>query len=289
MPGRVTSLAPVTPVASVVIPAHDEASVLPRCLDALLAGPLDLEVVVVANACSDATAELARARGVRVVETPVPGKAHALDLGDAACTAFPRAYLDADVVLPQAALAAALEALRRPGVLATAPRLAWDPTGVPRRVRAFYRVWTALPYVTDGLLGSGVYVLSQEGRQRFDRFPDAIGDDVFVRSLFAPRERPSSDGVFTISPPRTLRALVAIKTRAWTGNAQHDLAGGAERTPAAQDGGGSGGTLRALLRRPDVWSGLPVYAGVYGVARLRGRRRAAQGRTKGWERDTTSR
>lgn len=279
----------MSPAASVVIPAHDEASVLPRCLDALLDGPLDLEVVVVANACTDATAALARARGVRVVETPVPGKAHALDLGDAACTAFPRAYLDADVVLPQAALAQALETLRRPSVLATAPRLAWDPTGVPRRVRAFYRVWTALPYVTDGLLGSGVYVLSEQGRARFGAFPDAIGDDVHVRSLFAPAERPSSPGTFTIFPPRTLRALVAIKTRAWTGNAQHDRAGGAPRSAPAAGAERGPSTARALLRRPDVWSGLPVYAGVYGLARLRGQRRAAHGRTTTWERDSTSR
>ena len=43
---------------SVVIAAHDEESVLPRCLRALLdaAGPGEFEVFVVANGCTDRTA-----------------------------------------------------------------------------------------------------------------------------------------------------------------------------------------------------------------------------------------
>ncbi|WP_205315402.1 glycosyltransferase, partial [Nonomuraea lactucae] len=87
------------PIASVVIPAHNEEAVLGAGLAALLGGaePGEFDVVVVANACSDRTAEVARAAGVRVVETPTGGKAGALRLGDAACRAFPRLYLDADV------------------------------------------------------------------------------------------------------------------------------------------------------------------------------------------------
>lgn len=56
----------------VVVPAHDEQDWLPRCLAALtiavgrVAVPVD--VVVVADACADDTAALARAAGVEVVE-----------------------------------------------------------------------------------------------------------------------------------------------------------------------------------------------------------------------------
>ena len=62
------------PLASVVIPAHNEEAVLGRCLRVLLAGstPGELDVVVVANACTDRTAEIAREAGVRVVETSTP-------------------------------------------------------------------------------------------------------------------------------------------------------------------------------------------------------------------------
>src|SRR3954447_19697398 len=89
------------PVVSVVVPAHDEEAVIGRCLDTLLAGarPGELDVVVVANACTDRTAEVAGRAGVRVLATPKPGKANAIRLGDAECVTFPRIYLDADVEL----------------------------------------------------------------------------------------------------------------------------------------------------------------------------------------------
>jgi glycosyltransferase involved in cell wall biosynthesis len=57
---------------SVVIPAHNEEELLPRCLDSIIAGVLPprvvLEVVVVANRCTDRTAQIARERGARVIE-----------------------------------------------------------------------------------------------------------------------------------------------------------------------------------------------------------------------------
>lgn len=274
--------------ASIVIPAHDEGPVIDRCLSLLAPfGPdPELDVVVVANGCSDDTADRARGHGVRVIETATPGKAQALNLGDATCSAFPRIYLDADVQLPHADLIALVRAMNRPGVLAGAPRLAWDPAGVARSVRAYYRVWAALPYVTHGLLGSGVYALSEAGRARFDRFPELVGDDAFVRSLFAPQERQVVAGAtFTIHPPRTLRSLVAVKTRVWAGNEQHDRAGLRPRSEA--DGAPS--AAATLLRRPDLWPALPVYAAVYAVSRLRARRRLRDGTASTWDRDLTSR
>ena len=64
--------------------------------------PGELDVVVVCNGCTDQTAELARSCGyqVRVVELASASKPAALRIGDAAALAFPRLYLDADVILP---------------------------------------------------------------------------------------------------------------------------------------------------------------------------------------------
>ena len=57
---------------SVVVPAHNEERLLPNGLRAIeLAadrGDVDVEVIVVANRCTDATVELARAAGAIVVE-----------------------------------------------------------------------------------------------------------------------------------------------------------------------------------------------------------------------------
>jgi glycosyltransferase involved in cell wall biosynthesis len=272
------------PLGSVVIPAHDESAVIDRCLRGLALHRGDLEVVVVANACSDDTAERARAHGVTVVETAVPGKAHALDLGDETATAFPRAYLDADVSLDGDDLRRVLDVVRAGPALAAAPRLHVDLTHSSWAVRAYYRVWTALPYVTDDLVGSGVYVLSRAGRARFDRFPAATGDDTFVRALFAPGERVGVEGTrFTVYPPRTLAALLAIKTRARFSVAEH-----AQAAPAGS-GAAPASAARRLLRRPGVWPSLPVYAAVGLLTRVRARRRLAAGAPLAWDRDTTSR
>jgi glycosyltransferase involved in cell wall biosynthesis len=101
-------------VTSIVVPAHNEERVLGRTLSALLAdtSPSEFDVVVVANGCTDGTAEVARGfGGVRVVETDVPSKSHALRLGDETAAGFPRVYLDADVVLPAAHVRALCAAL----------------------------------------------------------------------------------------------------------------------------------------------------------------------------------
>ncbi|NYD21550.1 glycosyltransferase [Kineococcus aurantiacus] len=273
-----------SPVAgSVVIPAHDEGPVIDRCLAALDLDRGDLEVVVVANACRDDTAARARAHGVHVVETSVPGKAHALDLGDQHATAFPRAYLDADVTVGGEDLRRVLEVLRTGPAQAAAPALHVDTSRSSWPVRAYYRVWTALPYVTDDLVGSGLYVLSRRGRDRFGTFPAATGDDTFVRSLFRPGERVSVPGTrFTVHPPRTLGALLAIKTRARFSVAEHAATTGQASAAPASAG-------RRLLSRPDLWPALPVYAAVGLLTRVRARRRLAAGADVAWDRDTTSR
>ncbi|MET0928536.1 MAG: glycosyltransferase, partial [Aeromicrobium sp.] len=61
----------------VVVPAHDEEQLVPAALDAIaiaaaaVAPRVRTTVVVVANACTDRTAEVARARGATVVEADI--------------------------------------------------------------------------------------------------------------------------------------------------------------------------------------------------------------------------
>ncbi|WP_434318700.1 glycosyltransferase [Leifsonia sp. P73] len=75
---------------SVVIAAHDEEAVLGACLRSLLSEGVERDrIVVVANGCSDRTAEVARDHGVVVVEREEPGKAAALNAGDAVAHGFP--------------------------------------------------------------------------------------------------------------------------------------------------------------------------------------------------------
>ena len=94
---------------AVVVPAHDEAAVLPRLLDPLAAQlrPGD-ELVVVDDQSSDDTAAVAAAHGAAVIAAPdLPvgwiGKPHACWVGATATIAPTIVFLDADV-RPGAAL-----------------------------------------------------------------------------------------------------------------------------------------------------------------------------------------
>jgi glycosyltransferase involved in cell wall biosynthesis len=278
--------------ASVVVPAHDEAAVIGRCLGALLADaePGELEVVVVCNGCRDATAARARAFAPRVtvLETPRASKTDALNRGDAAASAFPRIYLDADVELPTASARALAGALAGPEARVAAPRPETLLDGASWAVRAFYAVWTRTPYYRDGLIGAGAYALSAAGRRRFDRFPDLISDDGFVRALFAREERLVPAAASRVRPPRRLRDLVRAKTRSRLG--AYELAlrfpelGRRDRAEKSYAGAALG-----LARDVALWPHLPVYLAVNLVARARARRQLRRGTRAAWERDESTR
>ncbi|MFH0911729.1 MAG: glycosyltransferase [Planctomycetota bacterium] len=88
---------------SVVIPARNEAGRIGACLDALLAcdpAPDRHEVVVVVNGSTDATGELARARGVRVIETDLATISAARNLGARMTKGEILLFLDADELVP---------------------------------------------------------------------------------------------------------------------------------------------------------------------------------------------
>jgi len=278
---------------SIVIPAHNEESVLGRCLDALLGGaaPGELEVVVVCNGCADRTADVARGYGdrVRVIDTSVASKANALNLGDEAVTGFPRLYVDADVVLPLESVRAICARLETPGGLAAAPAMRMDYSSASGAVRAFYDVWTRLPYTREGMIGVGVYALSREGRARFGRFPDVIADDGYVRMLFTAAERVRVDAApVTVAAPATIPDLIRIMTRSRLGG--FELASKFPDLVAREQAGKRyGGALSVLAVRPWLWPAAVVYLWVNAASRLRARRQLRSRAAYVWERDASSR
>jgi glycosyltransferase involved in cell wall biosynthesis len=102
-------------MTAIIIPAHNEAAVTGQTLQGLLrqVGEGD-EMIVVCNGCSDDIAGVARHFDPRVtaLETDVPSKTNALNLGDRRARSFPRVYLDADVVLGEGALAEIVRVLK---------------------------------------------------------------------------------------------------------------------------------------------------------------------------------
>jgi hypothetical protein len=216
------------PVASVVIPAHNEEAVLARCLRALLAGsaPGEFDVIVVANACTDQTAEIACEAGVRVVETSTPGKANALRLGDAECLTFPRIYVDADVELDDSSARTLVTVLERSDALAAAPVPSWDLVGASGPVRRVHWVHEHLMAPRRALAGVGVYVLTEAGHRRIFPLPDVLSDDGLVDRSFAADERLIvRTAAVVVRPPRTLHAHLQRRIRIREGCRQLDALG----------------------------------------------------------------
>jgi glycosyltransferase involved in cell wall biosynthesis len=275
---------------SVVIPAHNESSVIARTLKALTIGALpdELDVIVVCNGCMDDTAAIARGFGtsVRVIETAVGNKTLALNLGDQAARAFPRVYMDADVVVTLSTIRALAERLARGGVIAVAPRAYFDLTGCSWLVRAFYDIRCRLPSFGEGIGGSGVYALSEIARRRFEAFPKLVADDTYVRVQFKPEERETLAFVRSVVfVPHTIKNLITIEARADFGTFEI-----ARLYPElwANKGDSNKKTLLSLFKHPLLWPGLFIYWYVRTIARGKAKIRLRTN-TFVWERDDTSR
>jgi hypothetical protein len=195
--------------------------------------------------------------------------------------------MDADVVLKWDATKLLADALENGNALAATPRFKMDFTGVSWMVKAYYDIWQQLPYVMEGMIGTGVYALSETGRQRFDKFPDIIADDGYVRALFKSHERTVVDDCeVTVRAPRTLADLLKIKTRSRLGVYQlhrefPELLGNEEKQ--------YGSALTKLLPQIWLWPKLAVYLRVNLAARRRAKKQLADLKNVTWERDESRR
>ncbi|MFG3710303.1 glycosyltransferase [Micromonospora sp. NPDC049460] len=270
---------------SVVMAAHNEARVIGDCLDALLAdaAPGELDIVVVANGCTDDTARIAAARpGVRVIEVAQAGKSNALNVGDAAARGFPRVYLDADVVLSRGALRAMAAALgAEGGPLAVMPRRHMVTTGRSLAVRAYYTINTRLPIFADALFGRGAMGISAAGRERFDRFPEQIADDLFLDSMFSSDEKQEvADATSYVQAPRRTRDLVRTLARVRAGNTMLRASHAGIRASAP-----SSWLRDVVLPRPWLAPTAAVYVAITVAAALKARRHPRDA----WGRDHSTR
>ena len=274
------------PIASVVIPAHNEESVIGANLRLLLDGatPGEFDIVVVANACADRTAEVAQSVGVRVIETDIPGKVNALRLGDEACHTFPRAYVDADVGITADSVRALVAAVRRRGVLACAPLPYLDLAGVGPIARRVHRVHDRMVAPGRVLAGAGVYLLTEAGHARVFPMPDVISDDGWVHNSFAAEERivvPHAQSV--VRPARTVRAHLNRRVRVRLGNQQLAALG----RPAPQGRLGFGALVALVAGRQVGPLDATCYLSVLLLDRLLTRVRARG--PVGWGNDASSR
>lgn len=255
------------------------------------APPPDFDVIVVANGCTDDTAEVAASFGpsVRVVSIPVPSKREALLAGDRAARDFPRIYVDADVELRAGDIQALEAALRQPGALAAGPDRVLALAGSPWLVRSYYDVWTRLPEVRSGLFGRGVIGLSEVGHARVASLPPLLADDLAASLVFAPDERVIVPGArVIIHPPRTAGDLIRRRIRATMGVTQVEQEQ-AEGAPGSTARTQPADLLTIIGRSPRMALHAGVFMAVAVLARLGARRAVRRRDYSKWLRDESSR
>ena len=278
-------------MTTVVIPAHNEGRVIGRLLGQLVpaASPAGLNVIVVANGCTDDTAQVAAAYGprVRVLSIPVASKHEALAAGDRAATDLPRIYVDADIELRAQDVEALAAALQQPGILAAAPERVLQLAGTPWSVRWYYDVWTRLPEVRRGLFGRGAIAVGRAGLDRVAGLPPLLADDLAASLLFAPHERSVVPGArAVIHVPRTFADLLRRRVRAVAGVAQIERA---EWAPGATARTRVSDLVTIARREPRMAPRLLLFLSVAVLGRLSARRTVTRGDYSTWLRDESSR
>ncbi|MEI4234522.1 glycosyltransferase [Roseovarius sp. D22-M7] len=265
-----------TPPFGLVIPVRNEAAALSETLPALLSEMKGLPArpVWVCNGCIDESVQVIRTlagRDAEIIELSRPGKTGALQAGDDTMDGlFPRFYLDADIILSPGALPALLRPLVDGRADLVAARRIHAANCVSALSAAMARTWDALPYARQGF--GGVVGVSEAGRTSWERWPDILGDDIFMAASIAPHRRVMVPQVTASTrPPADFTGWVRMRAR-W-------LQGEAELRGLGLEAPKVAGQRNALLRRmltPSIAPGAVAFAAARLLAPL-ARDRAASG------------
>ena len=166
---------------SIILPALNEAAAIVRTLSQL-EGVDNLEVIVVDGGSIDATAELARSRGAKVIQS-APGKAVQMNTGAKAAAGDILVFLHADTLLPEDFSHQIVSALNQNGVAAGAFRLTINST------RAGIRIIERMANLRSRLLqlpyGDQALFMRKVLFEKIGGFPDLpiMEDFILVRRL----------------------------------------------------------------------------------------------------------
>ena len=216
---------------SVIIPAYNEESLIGECLDSVIANKEtfkgDLEIIVIANACTDSTTEIVRKYdGIKLVETEIPGKPNALNLSDGVANFFPRIYIDADLTISDNLVSEIFETLSAEKIKLASSSLKLNSNGVRNRlVKDYFNVWldnvNLRNMTAETSRFGGVYALSEEGRRRFDKFPNVLAEDSYIKNLFSVDERKVNNNCFYyMKPSKTTMQAINQRMRWCASNLQ---------------------------------------------------------------------
>lgn len=212
-------------MATVIVPAHNEANVIENCLNSIINQKEVDHIIVPCNGCTDNTVEIVKQKYPAVIclDIEKPSKTNALNIAEEKANelgiSYPIFYIDADTRLSENSISLITEKMKQGDILLAAPTPVINTAKSSWLVKKYYQVWTRLPYIKEGVIATCSFIISEQGRKRFKRFADVIGDDGFVRCHFKNTEISNIKGTeIYITAPKDIFSLIKIKTRARLGN-----------------------------------------------------------------------
>ncbi len=212
-------------MATVIVPAHNEASVIENCLNSIINQSGVSNIIVACNGCTDNTVDIVQTKfpTVTCLDIKKPSKTNALNVAEEKAkelgVSYPIFYIDADTQLSKNAVQHISQVMSTSNILLAAPTPIINTDKSSFLVQTYYKVWTRLPYIKEGVIATCSFIVSEKGRQRFDKFADVIGDDGFIRCHFKNKEISNIEGAeIYITAPKDILSLIKIKTRARLGN-----------------------------------------------------------------------
>ncbi|HIO96692.1 MAG TPA: glycosyltransferase [Leucothrix sp.] len=278
-------------MATIIVPAHNEASVIESCLNSIVNQTGVDHIIVPCNGCTDNTVEIVKNKFPTAVclDIKKPSKTNALNVAEEKArelgVTYPIFYIDADTQLSENCIPQITQAMAKDGVLLSAPTPIINTDKSSWLVKTYYKVWTRLPYIKEGVIATCSFIVSESGRQRFDKFADVIGDDGFIRCHFKNKEISNIAGAeIYITAPRDIFSLIKIKTRARLGNMEL-LA--KKKCPVIEKKNYGSVMKQRLLSKEFLPTS--IYILIASVIRLRAKSQFKRIKSYQWEKDTSSR
>jgi rSAM/selenodomain-associated transferase 2 len=215
---------------SIIIPALNEARAIGETVDAAARAGGDVEVIVVDGGSADGTAEAARARGARVINSP-RGRGAQMHAGALAARGDVFWFLHADTLAPADAAGCIARALEDPRAVGGNFRIRFD--GVSGAARFLTWLYPRLRLLGLAYGDSGFFVrrAAYERAGGFKPFP-VFEDLDLLRALWKQGRFVQADGCVVTSSRRfegrsfalTFARWSLLQTLYWLGVSPHTLA-----------------------------------------------------------------
>jgi glycosyltransferase involved in cell wall biosynthesis len=160
---------------SCIIPAFNEEKCIGHCIDSIRLDT-EAEIIVVANACTDNTAAVARLHGAKVIEEPQKGLTRARQRGYLQAEGALLAFIDADNIVPAGWAKIAAAHFEEPGVVAVSgPFVYLDVSTLVRFLSfVFYRIALVSHRFIGPMLQGGNFVIRASALDAAGGFNTAV-------------------------------------------------------------------------------------------------------------------